>query len=407
MRTRSSNAATFRDRIKDETHVLLLNDGIGMDLAARLLYGRPFRENLNGTDGRKSNAEAKPMADSLHRLLRVLGMVASLIWAGSVAAASERADIPFLAGVNLAGGEFRAAVLPGVHGTDYIYPTLADMKPLLERSFNTFRIPFRWERLQRDLFAPLHEADAIRLDGIVREVTGRGGFVILDMHNHARYGQHIVGSPELDPAALADAWRRLAERYRDNDRVVFGLMNEPMRMPTEQWLRAANAALRAIRATGAENLVLVPGNGWSGAHSWFSSSYGTPNSAVMTGIEDPLGNVAVEVHQYLDNDSSGRSTECPNVDAGAAALSSFTAWLDETGNRGFLGEFGGGASPECLEAVDRMLSVINRNAHLWIGWTAWAAGPWWGDYPFNLTPRGEDEPPQLRLLVTHARQTMR
>lgn len=343
------------------------------------------------------------MADRWHRTLRMVGLAAVLVGAGTEAAASETAEIPFLAGVNLAGGEFQTATLPGVHGTDYIYPTLQDATPFLGRSFNAFRIPFRWERLQRDLFAPLHQADAARLDAIVRAVTRRGGFIILDMHNYARYGGHVVGTSELDQAAFADAWRRLAERYGDNARVVFGLMNEPMRMPTEQWLDAANAALQAIRATGADNLVLVPGNGWSGAHSWFSNGYGSPNAEVMGGIEDPLDNVAIEVHQYLDDDFSGRSTSCPEVDAGAAALSSFTAWLEETGNRGFLGEFAGGSSPACLEALNKMLSVINRNADLWIGWTAWAGGPWWGDYPFNLTPRQGTRPVQLRLLEAHAR----
>src|SRR5690606_14251976 len=30
--------------------VIIVNDGVGMDIAARLLYGRAFKANLNGTD---------------------------------------------------------------------------------------------------------------------------------------------------------------------------------------------------------------------------------------------------------------------------------------------------------------------------------------------------------------------
>jgi exopolysaccharide biosynthesis WecB/TagA/CpsF family protein len=31
-------------------HFLLLNDGVGLNIASRLLYGKPFPDNLNGTD---------------------------------------------------------------------------------------------------------------------------------------------------------------------------------------------------------------------------------------------------------------------------------------------------------------------------------------------------------------------
>ena len=40
---------------------------------------------------------------------------------------------------------------------------------------------------------------------------------------------------------------------KDNDRVIFGLMNEPNTMATEQWGAAAQGAINAIRATGAAN----------------------------------------------------------------------------------------------------------------------------------------------------------
>lgn len=39
----------LRPRLR-EPDVLLVNDGIGMDLAARMVHGRAFPENLNGTD---------------------------------------------------------------------------------------------------------------------------------------------------------------------------------------------------------------------------------------------------------------------------------------------------------------------------------------------------------------------
>lgn len=35
----------------------------------------------------------------------------------------------------------------------------------------------------------------------------------------------------------------LAEHYKDNDAVIFGLMNQPNTMATEQWRAIANAGI--------------------------------------------------------------------------------------------------------------------------------------------------------------------
>ena len=87
-------------------------------------------------------------------------------------------------------------------------------------------------------------------------------------------------------------------------------MNEPNTMLTETWLSDANAGIAGIRAAGANQLILVPGNGWTGAHGWSQSYYGTSNSQVMTGVVDSANNFAFEVHQYFDGDYSGTSDSC-------------------------------------------------------------------------------------------------
>lgn len=83
-----------------------------------------------------------------------------------------------------------------------------------------------------------------------------------------------------------------------------GLMNEPNSMPTEQVLAAMQAGLDGVRAAGAKQLALVPGNAWTGAHSWTQTWYGTPNSVVMLKIKDPANNYAYDMHQYLDSGMS-------------------------------------------------------------------------------------------------------
>jgi hypothetical protein len=172
-------------------------------------------------------------------------------------------------------------------------------------------------------------------------------------------------------------------------------------MPTEQWLSAANAAISAIRAAGATNLILVPGNSWSGAHSWTQSWYGTPNSTAMLNISDPGNNYAFEVHQYLDSDSSGTSSSCVSGTIGSQRMQSFTNWLRANGKRGFLGEFGGGSGQTCLSAIDNILDHLEANTDVYLGWTYWAAGPWWGGYFTSLEPNGGNDKPQMDALEPH------
>ncbi len=308
--------------------------------------------------------------------------------------------LPWLPGVNLAGAEFGNNI-PGTPGTDYEYPTHAEVDYFVGKGLTTFRIPFRWERLQRELNGAFDPAELARLQDIVGYATGKGAYVIVDPHNYARYNNNVVGTGGLPDAALADLWRRLAALYAGNDHVIFGLMNEPNSMPTEQWLSAANAAIAAIRAAGAPNLVLVPGNAWTGAHSWEETWYGSANAVVMLGVVDPMNRYAYEAHQYLDGDQSGTSPTCTSATAGSERLAAFTSWLIANHKRGFLGEFGGGRNATCYAALDDMLAHVDAHRDVWLGFTYWAAGPRWGNYDFTLEPTGGVDAPQLASITPH------
>jgi endoglucanase len=300
-------------------------------------------------------------------------------------------------GVSLAGAEFGENNLPGTYGVNYIYPTRDEVDYFLGKGMNVLRLPFRWERLQPTAFGPFDAAEQARMDDFVAYATGRGASVLLDPHNYARYYGGLIGR-EVPITAFADFWGRLAQRYKDNPRVIFGLMNEPHDMPTEQWRDAANAAIQAIRATGASNLITVPGNAWAGAHSWNQSWYGTPNAVAMLGIVDPANNYLIEVHQYLDGDSSGRSDQCVSASIGVERVQQFTDWLRQNGRRALLGEFGGGRNPTCDAAVDALLGYLHNNTDVWMGWIWWAGGPWWGDYIFALDPSGGQDRSQMAVL---------
>ncbi|HEV8605795.1 MAG TPA: glycoside hydrolase family 5 protein, partial [Tepidisphaeraceae bacterium] len=318
-------------------------------------------------------------------------------------------------GVNLAGAEFGPTPTPGnlgTYGSSYLYPTPAEVDYYISKGMDTFRLPFRWERLQPTLNGSLDTTELSRLDSFVSYATSKGAHVAIEPHNFARYypdpanfqssTQGLVGSA-VPNSAFADFWSRLASTYKSNSHVIFNLMNEPNTMPTEQWVSASNSAIAAIRAAGANNLVLVPGNAWTGAWTWFQTWYGTRNATAMLNIVDPANNFAFDVHQYLDSDGSGTSATILNNDPtiGVQRLTAFTNWLKTNNRRGFLGEFAVanstiGSDPSQIgdETLSNMLNYIGQNNDVWLGWTWWAGGPWWGNYMFTLDPTNLGSPDQ-------------
>lgn len=314
------------------------------------------------------------------------------------------------AGVNLGGAEFGQNNLPGTYNTHYTYPNQSEVNYFGGKGMNIIRLPFRWERLQQATNAPLNATELGRLHTFVSATTAKGIHVILEPHNFARYfpdtanfqssTQGLIGS-YYPNAVFSNFWWRVANIYKTNQHVIFNLMNEPNSMPTEQWVSAANAAIAGIRVAGATNVIHVPGNQWTGAHAWTANYYGTPNSVAMLNIVDPASNLVFEVHQYLDSDSSGTTTNISTANIGVTRLSAFTAWLRANNKRGFLGEFavanstiGGTANLIGDEALTNMLSYIAANSDVWEGWAWWAAGPWWGDYLFTLEPTNLGAPNQ-------------
>jgi len=305
-------------------------------------------------------------------------------------------------GISLSSAEWGEKLpFPGVYGRDYVYPSVASTAYFQARGMNLMRIAFRWERLQPTLNGELDAAELARLRDFVTGATARGLHVLLDPHNYAAYKEVRVGTPEVPVAAFADFWRRLALQFKANPHVLFGLVNEPHSLATETWADAAQAAIDAIRATGASNLITLPGNGYTGAWSWFERTwYGTPNAEVMGRVRDPLDRMLLEVHQYFDKDGSGTSADCVSPAIGAERLRRFTAWLKENKRRALLAELGGGANAVCEQAVTGALQHLEAHPDVWAGWLWWAGGPRWGDYFLSLEPDADGrDKPQMRWLT--------
>lgn len=303
-----------------------------------------------------------------------------------------------LRGVNLAegaSGSYNTKSGPGRYGYVYKYPDAETSKPFIEAGMNTVRLPFRWERVQPTAFGELSPTEMERLDASIDAMSGFST-VILDVHNYA----HYFGEPldvEQGGPMLADLWHRLAARYANNPSIAFGVMNEPFGIDARSWRAIMDKVIVSIRDTGARNLVLVPGTRWSGGHSWMRGGDGG-NGSALAGFADPADNFIYEVHQYLDADSSGTSTECVSPEVAQRRLHEVTAWLRKEGRQALLGEFGAAPNEGCLEALSAMLDYIENSDDAWKGWAYWAGGSWWGDYPFSIQPKDGQHRPQMLVL---------
>ncbi|KAF2028343.1 glycoside hydrolase [Setomelanomma holmii] len=296
-----------------------------------------------------------------------------------------------------AGGEFAQQNLPGAFGVDYqlINETAIDF--FLTAGVNTIRLPFLLERMcpvETGLGKTLNETYFTELSTAVHYITSKGGYVILDAHNYMRYNDpsmqpssgNVIGNTSDNKVAttenLADFWKELSTRFIINPNVIFGIMNEPHDMPTALVLQNHQAMTDAIRKAGAQQLILVPGNSFTGAQRWLNETCSkkslecTPNADVLTAITDSLDNFAFDMHLYFDNDTSGTHEDCTL--AAPTNILPATAWLKENNYTAFLSDFGARSNPTCFETLNNTLMHL-ENSGVLVGWTYWSAGPLWGE----------------------------
>src|ERR1035438_2519341 len=297
-----------------------------------------------------------------------------------VVASAVAGPLP-LTGVNIAGGEFWWARKPKgeiqpQYGVNYNYPTKTEIDYFAGQGMNFFRYQILWETLQPTPRTPLDQVDLARLKESVKLATAKKLIVLLDPHNYARYyGTNIVGyvhgtntvvGPAITAADFADFWGRLAAEFKDDPYVWFGLVNEPHDMPTQVWFDDANVAIAAIRAIGSKNMILVPGNNWTGAHSWTSGGDKSSAKCVLT-VQDPLDYWAIEVHQYVDDDNSGTHKAVTSPTIGSERLKKFVDWCRQNKMRAFLGEFGVPVVTNGEATLHDMLGSMERDSDVWLG----------------------------------------
>jgi len=163
------------------------------------------------------------------------------------------------------------------------------------------------------------------IGGWVSLLTQNGMVVILDLHWTA---PGTTKSTAQEPMADADHaptfWSQVATMFKGNGSVIFDLFNEPFITDWTCWVSGGSCAqlngtsypvagmaslLKAVRSTGAQNVVILGGLAYSSDMSqWVASVNGIPKlPAPLDGIS--IQNVAASWHAY---DFNSEQSGCPS-----------------------------------------------------------------------------------------------
>ncbi|KAJ6110614.1 hypothetical protein N7486_002849 [Penicillium sp. IBT 16267x] len=273
-------------------------------------------------------------------------------------------------GASESSAEFGSGNLPGVYGTDYIFPSTSAIQTLIDDGTNIFRVMFLMERLIPTTMTGSFDAEYLS------NLTYVVNYIMVDTDVSTSYGSIITSTSDFQTF-----WENVAKQFASNSRVIFDTNNEYHDMDQTLFLNLNQAAINGIRAAGATSqYIFVEGNSWTGAWTW------TEYNDNLVNLTDPENKIVYEMYQYLDSDGSGTSSTCVSSTIGQERVESATQWLIDNNKVGVLGEFAGGVNTVCEEAIVGMLTYMEENSAVWKGALWWAAGPWWGSYIFSIEP---------------------
>ncbi|MFI6087844.1 glycoside hydrolase family 5 protein [Streptomyces sp. NPDC051218] len=290
-----------------------------------------------------------------------------------------------LLGVNRSGGEFACVQGYGIFDgpvDDASVQAIADWKA------NTVRIPLNEECwLGTDNIDPRYAGAnyTSAIEELVRRVQDHGMTPIVELHwSHGQYTGDSAGCPDVHASCqkpmpnaryTPEFWTSVANTFKDDPAVVLDLFNEPYpdraTPTTEQawdcWRDGGSCPgigyevagmqdlLDAVRATGAENLVLAAGIAYSNDLGGWLEHKPT----------DPAGNLAAAWHVYNFNACSTSSCWDAQLAPVAAEVPLVAGEIGEnTCSHGF---------------IDSVMKWLDAHQASYLGWTwnTWncASGP--------------------------------
>ncbi|KAF7983588.1 hypothetical protein HWV62_20478 [Athelia sp. TMB] len=181
-----------------------------------------------------------------------------------------------LGGVNTAGYDFSVYTDGSFSGTG-IPPPTSQYAHFASQGVNIFRIPFAWQLMTPILGGSIDETWFATFDATVQSAltASTSPYVILDLHNYARWNGGIIGQGGPTNDQFANLWSQIATKYASDDKIIvgssfsfvsvctahtkqFGIMNEPHDLPSlSEWATSVQAAITAIRAAGAKTQYIL------------------------------------------------------------------------------------------------------------------------------------------------------
>lgn len=255
--------------------------------------------------------------------------------------------------------------------------------------FNVFRLPVGWQFLINNDDTPSGTLDAnnlVEYDALVQACLATGASCIVDVHNYARFDGAIIGQGGPSNEIFAELWTNIASKYASEEKIIFGVMNEPHDIPDiTLWAESVQAAVTAIRNAGATTqLILLPGNDYTSAGTFISNGSADALNKVVN-PDGSITNLVFDVHKYLDSDNSGTHAECVtnNIDD---AFGPLAQWLRCNGRQAFNTETGGGNTASCEEYLCQQIAFQKANSDVILGYVGWAAGNFDPSYVLGETP---------------------
>lgn len=229
---------------------------------------------------------------------------------------------------------------------------------LAGKGFSNFRLPFKSQWTYPTAFGLLDPTFMAAIKSVADYAFTKNIYVILDPHDFGNVWDgsvnNVIPVTSANPRSVAlftDYWRRLATKYINYPNIIFGLENEPAvgGVSAVQWRDGGVIpAGQAIRATGATQLITIPGVAFTGAQSWTLSG----NASAFAGFSS-FTNFVFEMHAYLDSGSQGASpiaTSNGSTQLDISPNGLANTWLAANGFQAVIYEFG--VAPDPYHAQD-------------------------------------------------------
>lgn len=137
------------------------------------------------------------------------------------------------------------------------------------------RLPVRWSNhASTDAAAMIDAAFMTRVEGIVTRLLARNVTVVLNMHHYHQLDGDAVEAGEASVAAnvvqlrFLAMWKQIAERFASaGPGLVFELYNEPHNQLEADWNTLASRALRVVRASNPNRVVMIGPVQWNSPYA--------------------------------------------------------------------------------------------------------------------------------------------